>query len=264
MATPKHADAWRHTYSASLALAAQFTPLDWDKPTDCPAWTVRDVVAHLIGGERWSIGEPLPAYELPELPHVRKDFDRWTEIPVALRHGLPPATLLAEFREVYALRSAQLDTLDATAQTPTPWGFPTSVEQAVATRVFDCWAHEQDLRRAVGRPGNLDSPAARVVRARIVHTLPRLVARDAGADPGQVVRFDITGGLPLLIDIVVDSDGLGVPRAATGRPTVTLHTDWDMFARLCCGRIASTVAPVTYTGSVELGLQVARSLTVTP
>ena len=71
-------------------------PHDWGLATDCPAWTVHDVVAHLIGAERWTMGEPLPDYELPDLPHVGKDFERWTEVPVQLRKGLPPAVLVAE------------------------------------------------------------------------------------------------------------------------------------------------------------------------
>jgi uncharacterized protein (TIGR03083 family) len=264
MATPKHADAWRHTYGASLRLASQFLPTDWDRPTDCPAWTVRDIVAHLIGAERWSMGEPLPDYELPDLPHVRTDFDRWTEIPVVLRRGLPPSILLEEFEEVYELRSAHLDTLDTTGEAMTPWGHTAPLEQIVATRVFDCWAHEQDLRRAVGRPGNLDSPAARLSRSRIVHTLPRVVAHEAQAVPGQIVRFDVTGALPFTTDVTVDPDGIGVPGAPIGRATVTLSADWAVFSRLCCGRIPANRAPVTYTGDVELGLRVAQSLALTP
>ncbi len=264
MATPKHADAWRHTYHASLRLASQFTASDWNRPTDCPAWTVRDIVAHLIGAERWATGEPVPDYDLPELPHVRKDFDRWAEIPVALRRIVPPRALVDELYEVYEVRSAQLDTIDAEDEVTTPWGYPAPVEQIVTTRVFDCWVHEQDLRRAVGRSGNLDSPAARVVRSRIVHTLPRLIARDVGAAPGQVVRFDVTGALPFTTDIEVDQDGLGVARAATGPATVTLSTDWATFARMCCGRVSPERAPVNYRGDMELGRKVATNLIVTP
>ncbi|WP_412541118.1 maleylpyruvate isomerase family mycothiol-dependent enzyme [Longispora sp. K20-0274] len=263
MASPKHADAWRHTFGASLQLAHQFSPADWDRGTDCPAWTVRDIVAHLIGAELWTMGDR-PEYELPDLEHVRKDFDRWTEVHVVQRREVPTADLLAEFQEVYDRRSAHLDTLDGAADTPTPWGFAAPVDQAVSTRVLDCWVHEQDLRRAVGRPGNLDSPAARVVRATLLHALPRLVAREAGAEPGQVVRFEVTGQLPFDTDIAVDADGLGVARAATGRASAVLNTSWETFVRLCCGRVPANRAPVTYTGNVDLGLRVARALVVTP
>ncbi|WP_018347439.1 maleylpyruvate isomerase family mycothiol-dependent enzyme [Longispora albida] len=262
MAPPKHADAWRHTFGASVALAGQFAPHDWGRPTDCPAWTVHDIVAHLIGAERWTMGEPLPDYQLPDLPHVGKDFDRWTEIPVQLRKGLPPAVLVAELKEVYELRSAQIGTLDGTAETSSPWGYDMAVDQAVAIRVLDCWAHEQDLRRAVNRPGNLDSPAARVARATFLRALPKIVARVGG--PGDVVRFDVTGALPFSTDIEVDADGMGFARGATGRPAVTLSMGWDTFARLCCGRVPANRAPVTYTGNAELGLRVAMKLAVTP
>ncbi|MEV6526191.1 maleylpyruvate isomerase family mycothiol-dependent enzyme [Longispora sp. NPDC051575] len=263
MASPKHADAWRHTYGASLQLAHQFSPADWDRRTECPAWSVRDIVSHLVGAEQWVLGDR-PEYDLPDLDHVRTDFDRWTEVHVLQRRDVPPATLLAEFQEVYDRRSAQLAAQDGADEVPTPWGFDAPVDHAVATRIYDCWTHEQDLRRAVGRPGNLDSPAARVVRSQLLHALPRLVAREARAEPGQVVRLEVTGQLSFDTDIAVDPDGLGVARASTGHASVVLNTSWETFARLCSGRLPANRAPVTYLGNVELGLRVAQSLIVTP
>ncbi|GIG58017.1 hypothetical protein Lfu02_23890 [Longispora fulva] len=263
MASPKHADAWRHTYAASLQLAHQFSPADWERRTECPAWSVRDIVAHLIGAELWTMGDR-PEFELPDLDHVHKDFDRWSEVHVQQRRGTSTGDLLAEFQDVYDRRSTHLDTLDGAEETPTPWGFDAPVDQALAYRVLDCWVHEQDLRRAVGRPGNLDSPAARVVRAQILHTLPRLVAREARAEPGQVVRFEVTGQLPFDTDVAVDSDGMGVAQASTGHASVVLNTSWETFARLCSGRVPANRAPVTYMGNVELGLRVAQALVLTP
>ena len=50
-------------------------------------------------------------------------------------------------------------------------------------RVFDAWVHEQDMRRAVGRPGDLDTPVAAAALDRIVGTMPFVVGKRAGA-PG--------------------------------------------------------------------------------
>jgi hypothetical protein len=40
----------------------------------------------------------------------------------------------------------------------------TPLWQALMVRVFDLWVHEQDIREAVGRPGNLASPGSAIVR----------------------------------------------------------------------------------------------------
>ena len=33
--------------------------------------------------------------------------------------------------------------------------------QFMRVRLFDCWMHEQDIRRAVGKPGHLEGPVDR-------------------------------------------------------------------------------------------------------
>lgn len=46
-----HTEAMRITAVENAAFAAllvEFRPEDWDKPTDCAGWSVRDVVVHLI------------------------------------------------------------------------------------------------------------------------------------------------------------------------------------------------------------------------
>ena len=40
--------AWRDAADRVLALCAELGDDDWSAPTDCPGWTVRDVLAHLV------------------------------------------------------------------------------------------------------------------------------------------------------------------------------------------------------------------------
>ena len=40
----------------------------------------------------------------------------------------------------------------------TPAG-PDTYGRFMRVRIFDCWMHEQDIRRAVGRPGHVEGPA---------------------------------------------------------------------------------------------------------
>ena len=54
-------------------------------PSECPGWTVRDVLSHLIGIERALLGDPAPApaRELP--PHVQNEVGARNEAWVAAR-----------------------------------------------------------------------------------------------------------------------------------------------------------------------------------
>ncbi len=76
-------------------------------------------------------------------------------------------------------------------------------------RAFDVWVHEQDLRTALGRPGNLDSPGAHVTRDMLLAALPKVVAKDAGAPRNSAVVFDVHGPLEFLRTVRVDVDGRG-------------------------------------------------------
>ena len=51
-------------------------------------------------------------------------------------------------------RLRQLAGQDLAAQTMTPAG-PGTVADMLTLRVMDSWSHEQDIRRAVGRPGHV-------------------------------------------------------------------------------------------------------------
>lgn len=76
-----------------------------------------------------------------------------------------------------------------------PAGQPWDTTTLLRNRAFDAWTHEQDVRRAVGRPGNLDDPGARLAQLVLTGVQPYLVAKRAGAGPGQSVRLVVDGAV---------------------------------------------------------------------
>jgi uncharacterized protein (TIGR03083 family) len=250
-------EAWTQTMHACVALGEPLTAEQWNRPTECPEWTVKDIYAHLVGGEVWmSEGHPPPAQGLARI----------ADEPVRERREHSGSQVLAELRDVLALRIRQIaDTApDPDAPTMTAYLQPVTVSVLYRMRAFDAWVHEQDIRRALGVPGNLDTPSAKISRGIFLAALPRVVAKLAGAPPGATVRLSVTGPVALDQTIVVDQSGRAHVTDEPGTPTVALHTDWETFSRLAAGRIAPPAAPVEVTGDAALGARVLAHLAITP
>jgi uncharacterized protein (TIGR03083 family) len=251
-------EAWRQTFAASIDVCADLTDEDWSAPTECPLWTVKDVCAHLVGGEVWmSEGHPPPADGLAGVA------DR----PVAERRDASGAEVLAELREVFALRQRQLaaDPPDPAEPATTAYGVPVTLGILLTHRAFDGWVHEQDLRRALKRPGNLDAPAAPIARDIFLASLARVVAKHAAAPPGSVVRLAVEGPVAFDVAVTVDERGRGhlAPRPR-GDASTTLRTDWETYSRLAAGRIAPATAVVEVRGDAEVAARVLAHFAVTP
>ena len=141
-------------------LCAALSLDEWEAYTDCPTWTVKDCISHLIGIEHRLLGREVPDLPLQETSHIRNDFGLQTEIDVVSRRAMIPEEVLEEFTAVNLERLKVLNgQLDFASEANSPIGKGNVADQ-VSVRVFDCWVHEQDIRRAIGKPGNLSGLAA--------------------------------------------------------------------------------------------------------
>jgi uncharacterized protein (TIGR03083 family) len=267
-ARTRYIEAWEQTIRSTEQVCAALSDQDWTLPTQCPGWSIQDVVAHLIGVERTMLGDrPLASDPVPDPPYVRNELGRYMEQAVQARRGHTPAQLLAELREIIERRykALQADSRPLTDEVPGPMG-PMSYERLLQLRIFDLWAHEQDIRRAVGRPGDLDGPAAEVARDFVLPALPKTVAKKAGAAPGSTVVFDVSGPVAFTRTVMVDDVQRGALVEPTPvAPTVRLELSWETFVQLACGRVSpQQQAPVTIHGDVELGAAVLAAMAVTP
>src|SRR5262249_1718173 len=124
-------------------------------------------------------------------------------------------------------------------------------------RIFDSWAHEQDIRRAVDQPCDFSSPAGELSFARVVSALPYVVGKKVAPPDGTTVVFDVTGSRPMTIAIGVDGGRAKPLSTAPERATVTLAMDAQTLACLGLGRWDPAAAldddQVTITGDEKLG-----------
>lgn len=250
-------------YDAFESLTAELGDEDWDRPTGCPGWSVRDVVAHVVGLEALLAGDPEPDVELTgDLDHVRDEMGRYMETHVAARRGRSVDELLAELATVADRRRAQLAGIDEVGEeVPTVMGGRGVAARVLPIRVFDLYAHEQDVRRAVGRPGHHAGPAVDVTHDRVLrglaHVLPeKLHGVDALAvtvtdHPERSFALTLPAGERVAVDDV--------------EPTVALRCDWSTLMALVCGRSdAPPVSELDADGPADLVERTVRALAMTP
>lgn len=241
---------------------------EWSTPTDLPGWDVHAVAAHTAHLEALLAGRPHDDVEIGDAPHARGMMGQFTEQGVVVRRAESGDALISEIREATTARHTQLladPPADPSAPAPCVFGaIGWTTGLLLRNRPLDVWMHEQDVRRALGRPGNLDSAAAIHSADYLLESLPFVVAKRAGAPVGSVVRLEVAGHAP--VTAVVGDDGRGRPATPdeAGDPTVTLATDRETFVVLAGGRRAAGPDDVRLTGDASLGGRVLAAMGVTP
>ena len=180
------------------------------------------------------------------------------------------AEVLEAYREVVAERLRVLPTL-----TPDQLSAPSpasvrgeALESHLQRRVVDCWAHEQDIRRAVSRPGHQVGPVVDHVMARMLDAMGPAVGRQAEVPDGRTVIFDLTGPYQASLALQVE-DGEAKPCDPVPQlPTVRLTLDSETFICLVFGRWEPDKVlesgRVLFAGDRQLGYRIVRYMPVTP
>jgi uncharacterized protein (TIGR03083 family) len=259
------------------------------RPTECPGWTVHDQLSHVVGVESWLEGHKDPRVEMPTYEHIRNDLGKRVEFAVEVRRGRTGTEVVAELEDVLAQRLSTLRDPGLTDSSiiSGPFG-PDLAATVVLMRTFDVWVHEQDIRSALRRPGNLDSPAAAVFVSSVMLQLPRLIAKGAGLEPGHAVVIDVTGPLVARQGVRVEVDDQGRPRGhaqvagnanhaagwhVPGAPAATSDTqpDWlttislstEAFTRRAAGRRSVSDTAYSVEGDDTIARRVLEALVVT-
>jgi uncharacterized protein (TIGR03083 family) len=195
-------------------------------------------VSHLIAIERRLLGLPNdpPLGDYPA--YVKNEIGRFNEDAIELRRRRPGAEVLAEFNDVTAQRVRQLTDMSTDDFDRLGWSPIGEVpyRQFMTVRLFDSWAHEQDMRRALARPGHLTGPVVDSVMAWHRRSLGFVVGKKAGAPDGSVVAFSVTGPTIARYVVEVHDRRATVVDSPSAPPTATLTLDTEAFNALLCGR----------------------------
>lgn len=170
------ADVARRAYDDLIALLETLQDEDWEAPTECPAWTVSDMVGHVIGNaESAASKREMLRQNLYGLWHAREHdgnaMDAYNELQVEEHAALTPAERVAALRRLSAaavrgrmrtpalLRAASAPVKSNGSMVE---GMPNKANlghlmDVIYTR--DVFMHRVDISRAVGRdpsPGEND------------------------------------------------------------------------------------------------------------
>jgi uncharacterized protein (TIGR03083 family) len=190
--------------SALLELLGDLPASEWEAPTICPGWSVKDVAAHLLGDDLGRLswgrdGYVNPAFaaglDVATLPGLVAAIDRQNAVWVTGTRRISPGLLIELLAMTGELTEAYFTSLDMTALgMPVDWAGPepAPVWLDVAREYTERWVHQQHIRDAVDRPGLKERRWFAPVLEAFVRGLPR-VLRDAPAADGATLRLTIAG-----------------------------------------------------------------------
>ncbi len=260
-------DIWWRAVDDFTSLLEEVPTEEWGTPTDLAGWDVRAVASHTAHLESILAGAPEETAEVGEPEHVTGLMGLYTEIGVVNRRESSPDEIINEIRSVTTARHTALLADPPTDSAAKPevifGGVPWDWETLLRNRPLDIWMHEQDVRRAVGRPGNLDTPQAQHTADYLIESFGYVLAKKAGAAAGTTAVLVVEGSAPAAF--TVNDIGRGEPLAdVPADPDVTLRMDRGTFIVLAGGRRPAEPGAVSVEGDEALGRHIVDSMATTP
>lgn len=190
-----------------LTLLAGLGDDDWARPTGVPHWSVKDVTAHLLGGDVGILSRCRDVFRPPGPPVVAyselvASVNRLNEEWVAAARRMSPRLLRELLARIGPEVEQYFSSLDLKAiGGPVSWAGPDSapVWLDVAREFTERWHHQQQIRDATGRSPLYDPYFLSPVPETFVRALPYNFSH-AMASAGTAVRLEISG-CPILLSV---------------------------------------------------------------
>src|SRR6478735_12293188 len=262
-----YVDVWWQAINEFTELLEELPEEEWSTPTDLAGWDVRAVASHIAHLEQILAGNPEETAEVGEPEHVTGMMGMYTEIGVVNRRDASPDSIINEIRSAATARHTALladPPTDASAKPPVIFaGVGWDWRTLLRNRPLDVWMHEQDLRRAVDRPGGMDSVAARHTAEYLAESFGFVLAKRVGAEPGTTALLELEGSEPFAF--AVNDARRGERLAAPpSDATVTLRMDREAFIRLAGGRCQPEPGTYAVVGDAELAGRMVEAMATPP
>jgi uncharacterized protein (TIGR03083 family) len=233
---------FRPLHRELIALLRNLSPEDWNQPTICKDWAVRDIAAHLLDGDlrRLSITRDHHALAPPPIESYT-DLVTWLNQLnadwVAAMRRLSPR-MLCDLLELSGTQSSDyFESTDLEADAPFPVAWAGEQKSLmwfdVAREYTERWHHQQQIRDAVqAEPLTLREWLTPVLDT-FLRALPYSY-RNAEAEVGTAVVIAITGhagGMWTLLREQSWSLYYGETEHATTRIALSSDIAWRLFTK---------------------------------
>jgi uncharacterized protein (TIGR03083 family) len=245
---------------------------DWNRPTACALWSVRDIAAHLLDDDLRRLSfhrdrQPPPGSGPVSGADLVALVNRMNAEWVAVARRMSPRVIV-DLLEVTG--PWVVDLFRATDPfAPGFWSVTWAGEETsphwfdVGRDYTERWLHQQQIRDALGAPPLTGREWLHPVLNLFVRALP-FAYRNTGAAPGTTIVLAIEGAAGDQWTLRRDGQqwGLyaGAAASSTATATMTDDTAWRLFSKGLRGEAAR--ARVTVTGDHALGEVVLTALAV--
>ena len=252
-----------------LELLASLDADDWNLPTVCEGWSVKDLAAHLLADDLGRLSRDRDGYHAAEpergerlVDFVNRQNEQWVEAARRLSPSVIQSLLRASGDETQVW-FASLDPHRLGG--PVTWAGPepAPVWLDLAREFTERWHHHQQIRDAVDAPPLTDPVFFRPVLATFAFAVPHTF-RDVDAPLGTAVQLSIEGESGGSWAVVRVAGRwvlyLGEPADAAARVVIDQDAAWRVFTK---GLTAEdTESRSRLTGDVRLAREVLRTVAI--
>jgi uncharacterized protein (TIGR03083 family) len=221
-------EAYRRTMLSFDSVLSQLSDDEWHLHV-LRDLDIQGLVGHLIGVER-QLHQALGFG--PEVA-TSDDHVASSQADAMAQAGRPPADTHGAWRDLMAATVAHAGSLgpQGLERVISLHNFTIPVGRMLVVRSFETWTHEEDIRRATGRPlAPPDTSRLRLMTEAAVSALPAGLGRIARARPGKTARIVLTGPGGGTWQAALD-------REAPGPTDVRIVADAVSFCRLVANRL---------------------------
>jgi uncharacterized protein (TIGR03083 family) len=256
-----------------LELLASLGAEQWQAPTMCPGWSVKDVALHLLGDDigllsrhRDGVATADASREPGGFQELVACLDRLNQTWVEAARRISPRLLCELLAFTGEATWRYLASLDPSAvEARVSWIGPDPVPNwlDVAREYTERWTHQQQIRDAVGVPGLKQAEFTAPVLATFVHALPRAFA-GAPAPAGTTVEVAVGGQGGGRWVLTRTPNGWHLAAGAAAEPVARVALDAETAWRLWTKGIgpAAAEAGVSISGDRALGRRVLDAVAI--
>jgi uncharacterized protein (TIGR03083 family) len=266
-------DLFPGLHSELMSVLRSMRPDDWDRPTTCALWSVRDIVAHLLDGalRRLSFGrdglKPAPEQPIATYAELVAYLNRLNAEWVAAARRLSPAILMDMLDHTADQLYTYFRALDPYA--PARFGVAWAGEETspnwfdIGREYTERWLHQQQIREAVGAPPLTARKWLYPALDIFIRALP-FTYKEIQSEAGRSVRIEILGEAGGVWTLVRAAEGwrlfTGSDGSASATVSLSQEATWKLFSKGLSPEQAQR--SVTIDGDLRLGQPVLGALAI--